>query len=80
MNRSNTIPQYAVWSIARPSFLAMTETVGRLAWRTVARLVQWRERARQRHVLVSLTDRELRDIGITRLDVWREVSKPFWQE
>jgi uncharacterized protein YjiS (DUF1127 family) len=37
------------------------------------------ERVRQRHALAELDDRLLRDIGLTRVDVWREVKKPFWR-
>ena len=39
----------------------------------------WRERARQRRQLQCLNDRMLRDIGLTRADVFAEASKPFWQ-
>ncbi|MGI9507491.1 MAG: DUF1127 domain-containing protein [Geminicoccaceae bacterium] len=37
------------------------------------------ERFRQRRALSFLDDRMLRDIGLTRLDVEREITKPFWQ-
>ena len=39
----------------------------------------WQDRRRQRHALARLDDRMLRDIGITRGDVWREINKPFWR-
>ncbi len=39
----------------------------------------WRERARKRHLLASLDDRMLRDIGLTRAEVMSEASKPFWR-
>ncbi|MBX6366335.1 MAG: DUF1127 domain-containing protein [Rhodospirillales bacterium] len=52
--------------------------------RTLSRLVSvvrlWRERARARAELARLTDRELRDIGISRCDVYREIWKPFWRK
>ena len=38
----------------------------------------WRARARDRQELARLSDRMLRDIGITRLDAERELRKPFW--
>ena len=48
--------------------------------RRAVQLVQiWRERARQRRQLECLNDRMLRDIGLTRADVFAEASKPFWQ-
>jgi uncharacterized protein YjiS (DUF1127 family) len=40
----------------------------------------WQVRAASRHVLASMSDRELRDIGLTRGDVERELMKPFWRE
>ncbi len=40
---------------------------------------RWRNRARQRAELARMSDREFRDIGISRARVWREVSKPFWR-
>lgn len=80
MSRSTAVPQYAAWSIARPTFLAAIEAIGRVARHSAVAVVRWRERARERHILAGLTDRELRDIGVTRVEVWREVSKPFWRE
>ncbi len=42
-------------------------------------LVLWQDRARQRAHLASLDHRMLRDIGLSRADVVREASKPFWR-
>ena len=42
-------------------------------------LLDWSERARMRSQLEGLSDHSLRDIGITRADVSREIAKPFWQ-
>ncbi len=39
----------------------------------------WIQRARQRHCLAGLSDRSLKDIGISRCDALREASKPFWR-
>ncbi|MEM8950072.1 MAG: DUF1127 domain-containing protein [Pseudomonadota bacterium] len=39
----------------------------------------WLERHRQRRDLNLLDDTMLMDIGLTRLDVEREIRKPFWQ-
>jgi uncharacterized protein YjiS (DUF1127 family) len=36
--------------------------------------------ARQRHALSQLSDHQLKDIGITRVDAMQEAAKPFWQE
>ena len=42
-------------------------------------LVSWWELAGQRRDLASLDDRALHDIGLNRVDVEREISKPFWR-
>jgi uncharacterized protein YjiS (DUF1127 family) len=48
--------------------------------RIVATLRAWRQRSRERIQLAILDDRLLRDIGVTRGDVWREINKPFWRK
>ena len=50
-------------------------TIGRL----FARMRKWRVRTRDRRLLIELDDRMLRDIGLSRTDVWREAMKPFWR-
>ena len=42
-------------------------------------LFTWLERARQRRHLRMLSDHMLRDIGLSRGDVWAECEKPFWR-
>lgn len=32
-----------------------------------------------RKTLMSLTDHELKDIGISRYDAFREANRPFWE-
>ncbi len=49
------------------------------ARRVLESLFVWQERARQRHALAELDERLLKDIGLSRADVAREVSKPFWR-
>lgn len=39
----------------------------------------WRQRGRDRQELARMTEREILDMGVTRLDVLREVQKPFWR-
>ncbi len=41
-------------------------------------LIGWQERARERHLLMQLDERMLRDVGLTRSEAAREFSKPFW--
>jgi uncharacterized protein YjiS (DUF1127 family) len=44
-----------------------------------AEIGEWRRRSRDRSALVAMSDRSLRDIGITRYDAAYEASKPFWR-
>jgi len=44
-----------------------------------AALMEWLRRSRSRAVLARLTDRELRDVGLTRAEAERESGKPFWR-
>jgi uncharacterized protein YjiS (DUF1127 family) len=50
-----------------------------LHWNQVkGRLAEWRQRARSRNELQLLSDQTLRDIGVSRCDVHREITKRFW--
>jgi uncharacterized protein YjiS (DUF1127 family) len=42
------------------------------------RLWQWRRRSQARHELQTLSDANLRDLGLTRCDASHEFNKPFW--
>ncbi len=42
-------------------------------------LDSWRARYRQRLVLAMLDDHLLSDIGLSREDVAKQMSKPFWR-
>ncbi|HEY7688217.1 MAG TPA: DUF1127 domain-containing protein [Dongiaceae bacterium] len=52
--------------------------------RLVVRAVDWLaicyDRSRERQALRALDDHLLRDIGLSRSQVWREARKSFWQE
>ena len=56
-------------------------SAGFSSWpRRVLKLVlDWMERGRQRKQLAMLNDAALKDIGLTRSDVQREITKTFWQ-
>jgi len=51
----------------------------RLIKRAMEPVLLWRARVRDRGELARLSDRMLRDIGITRQDAEREFRKPFWR-
>jgi uncharacterized protein YjiS (DUF1127 family) len=42
-------------------------------------LAQWRQRRQERNQLARMSDRELADIGVTRVEQWRECEKPVWR-
>ena len=42
-------------------------------------LLDWQQRAAERHALRQLDDRMLKDIGLTRADIEAEARKPFWR-
>jgi uncharacterized protein YjiS (DUF1127 family) len=69
--------------VRRDSLSAIAARQGRIWARGVLRAVQllqtWRDRAQQRRQLQCLNDHMLRDIGLTRADVFAEASKPFWR-
>ena len=50
-----------------------------LGRRALGLLAAWQERAAMRRGLAHMDDRLLRDIGLTRADVRRELDKPLWR-
>lgn len=48
--------------------------------RATAMVARWGERIRGRHELAGLDDRQLADIGLSRVEVIAETSKPFWRD
>ena len=49
-----------------------------IALHPLKRLDRMLTTARMRHDLRDLDDRMLKDIGVSRLDIEREVRRPFW--
>jgi uncharacterized protein YjiS (DUF1127 family) len=47
--------------------------------RMASEVREWRRRSRDRRALAAMSDRSLRDIGLTRYDADWEASKPFWR-
>lgn len=49
-------------------------------WSLLASLPRiWLRRVEDRHELSMMDDTRLRDIGLTRERVAREIAKPFWE-
>jgi uncharacterized protein YjiS (DUF1127 family) len=42
-------------------------------------MLLWRQRWRERHELARMDHRMRRDIGLSNVDVWREINKPVWR-
>ena len=55
------------------------EHAGGVLWRVLDLLFVWQDRAHQRMKLAEMTDRDLRDMGLSRIDAFRESRKPFWR-
>jgi uncharacterized protein YjiS (DUF1127 family) len=53
--------------------------VHRRLTRSLDRLLDWRDRAAQRHQLLGLSDAALKDFGASRADATRDAGKPFWR-
>lgn len=50
-----------------------------VAWGILNMLMEWQERHAERRALGRLDDRLLNDVGLSRADVDKEMSKPFWR-
>lgn len=61
---------WASWTLRRAT-TAATAALGLL--------LTWYLRRQQRFDLAALDDRGLKDVGLSRADVAREVDKPFWR-
>jgi uncharacterized protein YjiS (DUF1127 family) len=40
---------------------------------------EWWQRIISRYELEGLSERDLADMGMTRIDAFNEIQKPFWQ-
>jgi uncharacterized protein YjiS (DUF1127 family) len=67
------------YQLAPPQPKVRTAPRGVALARLDAVIRQWRDRAREREALAQMSDRELRDIGLSRTDILGELAKPFWR-
>jgi uncharacterized protein YjiS (DUF1127 family) len=79
MFADHTVPRTHVAPRDHATLTARTRSSLHVSRRVLSVLSKWRERIRQRRLLASLDDRALGDIGLSRYDVERETSKPFWR-
>jgi len=68
-------------TVARPahSFDSSLKGLGTLIVSAMDTVLDWQDRARQRHNLLEMDDHLLRDIGLSRADLENEAAKPFWR-
>src|SRR6516162_2774960 len=64
-------------SARRPS--GVTVGLGPVLRGSSSLLRLWWQRSRERRQLALLTDRDLHDLDLTRIDAQREARKPFWR-
>jgi uncharacterized protein YjiS (DUF1127 family) len=64
-------------SARRPSGIVLGPVPARRGFASLLSL--WWRRSRERRQLLVLTDRDLHDLDLTRIDVQREARKPFWR-
>ncbi len=60
-------------------FVAASDPRGSLIVRSVDALFTWLDRAQERRALASMSDSQLKDVGLSRADIAGEVDKSFWQ-
>ena len=53
--------------------------LGSTAIRAIDTVLLWLERSRERDQLAGLDPHLLKDIGVGRSEIEREISKPFWR-
>jgi uncharacterized protein YjiS (DUF1127 family) len=57
------------------------DSVAERWWRSAtARIARWYKLHRERITLASLSDDALKDIGLSRADVYGETDRPFWDD
>ena len=66
-------------SSSRPVARSAERVAGDRLVQAYEQVLSWLERVHQRRHLAQLSDHMLKDIGLTRVDVEAELSKPFWR-
>lgn len=67
------------WNPAAASPHAPSALIG-LAARLAASVRRARRRVAERRELLAMDERELRDIGVTAVEAWREAEKSIWHD
>jgi len=78
MSTHSILPQAPNNAFAQPTH-TLRHLLQQAVQATYATLLQWNDRQAQRHHLRELDDRLLRDMGLSKEEVWQEAQKPFWR-
>jgi uncharacterized protein YjiS (DUF1127 family) len=70
----------ATRSLPRDNASEIAKTISSLASRFIETVREWRRRSHSRRELLTLDERDLSDVRLTRCDAAREANKPFWRE
>jgi uncharacterized protein YjiS (DUF1127 family) len=63
----------------RPASSGFFSVLARRATSFVDAVLAWQQRAHERHALASMDEHALKDIGLSKVDVLAESTKPFWR-
>ena len=66
-------------SLSRGNALANAKAMSPLGERFIEIVREWRRRSRSRRELLTLGERDLHDVRLTRCDTMSETGKPFWK-
>jgi uncharacterized protein YjiS (DUF1127 family) len=67
-------------SLSRDNALEIAKATPSLGERFIEIVNEWRRRSRSRRELLTLDERDLCDVRLTRCDALAEANKPFWKE
>ncbi len=67
-------------ALSQNDTFTMSDVISSLCKNSVATVREWRRRSRSRRDLMTLGERDLRDVRLTRSEAVQEGSKPFWQD
>jgi len=67
-------------SLSRDNAFRTRKAIHSLREKFIEVVCEWRRRSGSRRDLLALSDRELLDIRLNRLDARREARKPFWKK
>jgi len=67
------------WSDRAPRRAGIFERATHLIRRALTTLGIWIDRSKRRRQLAQMSERQIKDLGVTRCDALREMNKRFWE-